>query len=189
MKENIANLNSEKNVVQKMMLCLRTFPLCPRQAALPGSLFKSTAEPENHWSVHQCLTGRSRLHQHGGLKRMSRLCNKLYIYMISCSDMGGKWNIKQHTQTCLLPSGSDLRLFSLFPLWTVTAGFCLPGRCTGLLSVARPGTSSCPASRAHVEGLSLLAAFSLPPPSCFSPVIQRLDSVFLNNLFLEVSLF
>lgn len=54
MKENTANLNSEKDVVQKLMICLRKFPLWSRQAALPGSPFKSTDEPENHWSVHQC---------------------------------------------------------------------------------------------------------------------------------------
>lgn len=103
-----------------------------------------------------------------------------------------KWNIKQHTQTCLLPSGSDFRLYSLFPLWTVTVGFCQPGTCTGLLSVARPGTSSCPKSHAHVEGLSLSAAFSLPPIFFFffsSYTKLRLDSVFLNNFFSELSLF
>lgn len=60
--------------------------------------------------LFQCSTGCSQLHQYGGLEDGP---------MISCSDVGGKWNIKATRTNMLLPSGSDFRLFPLFPceLW------------------------------------------------------------------------
>lgn len=83
---------------------------------------------------------------------------------------------------------SDFRLYSLFPLWTVTAGFCLPGRCTGLLSVVSSGASSCPTIHAHVEGLSVLAAFSLLHLFCLLHKVKTVIFVLMNYLFSEVSL-
>lgn len=69
---------------------------------------------QNHWPVRQCYTGRSRLRRRGGLKGMSRLCNKLYISMISCSDTGGKCNIRAAHTGMFAPLG--VRFWALLSL-------------------------------------------------------------------------
>lgn len=114
---------------------------------------------------------------------MRGLCNTLYISMISCSDIEENGALcSTHTHVCT-PQVRFWALLSL-PLWTVMAAWQMywptfSGRAWRIFLSSKPGP------RGRIVPLGCL----LPTP-IFSPLFYtklRLDSVFLNELFSEVS--
>lgn len=147
-----------------------------RRAPVPGSRLRTACSPALNWLPSATPTRRSRGRAGFPTSRAFRR------FHASVWEENG--TSKQREQTCCSPRG-QIWGFSLSSP-RVTAGFCLPGRCTGLLSVLSSGTPSCPTIQAHVEGLSLLAASSLPPFPLFARCAKlKLLSVLLNYLYVS----